>query len=318
MKTFTLFLLLLLMTYRSIGQGHYSGSSFNPADYFAPHPGWIIPVWYGYANMDYYNTSGSKTDQLINPVPDNPTSLNIGQNVKTHSFILMAIYGGKGKVLGADWGMMLIPTVNSPTANIVLDYYSAQTGQGTYRFTNKSWGFGDMYIQPVWLSWSKDKLTYGINYGVWAPTGKYKHNDMDNSGHGYWSQNLRVAVRYKPISKLGITLAPTLEINHKQKETGFKEGSHLTIDLGGSYLLSKRGDEIGVFGHYTTQITDDKGTEGGFYKDQIAGAGIYGSYWIVPMRIGFMARITQHFGAESRFAGTAAQLGFNFLIPSHE
>ncbi|WP_228466034.1 hypothetical protein [Chryseobacterium balustinum] len=40
------------------GQGHYNGSSFNPNDYFAPHAGWIIPVWYGYANMDYYNAAG--------------------------------------------------------------------------------------------------------------------------------------------------------------------------------------------------------------------------------------------------------------------
>jgi hypothetical protein len=80
--------------------------------------------------------------------------------------------------------------------------------------------------------------------------------------------------------------------------------------------LSTRGDEIGVFGHYSTQVGDDKGSNGGFVSDRIAGIGTFGSYWIVPMKIGLMGRITQNFGAENRFAGLAIQAGVNFLIPS--
>lgn len=316
MKAFLVFVILLFFFRITYGQGHYSGSSFNPNDYFAPHAGIIIPVWYGFANMDYYNAAGKKSDQLINPVPENPTALNIKQNVKTHSFILMAIYGGKGKVLGADWGMMVIPTLNSPTASIALDYYSQQTGTGNYTFTNKSLGFGDMYIQPVWLSWKQNKMQYALNYGVWAPTGKYEPNSLDNGGHGYWSQNIRGAVKYKPIGQVGITLATTLEINHWQKDTDFREGSHLTIDGGGTYLLNSRGDEIGIFGHYTKQVSDDKGSTGSFLSDRIAGVGGFVSYWIVPKKVGAMARVTQNFSTESRFGGIAFQTGLNILIPT--
>lgn len=244
-------LLLLPIAYSSFAQGHYNGSSFNPNDYFAPHEGIIIPIWYGYANMDYYNSKGEKSDRLIIPKPENPTVLNIEQNVKTHSFILMAIYGGKGTIAGANWGMMIIPTLNSPTATVALDYYSQQTGSGTYNFTNKTIGFGDMYIQPVWLSWKKNSFQYALNYGVWAPTGKYEPNSMDNGGHGYWSQNIRRAVKYKPSHKINLSVATTFEINHWQKKTDFKEGSHLTFDFGGSYLINSRGDEFGFFGHYT-------------------------------------------------------------------
>ena len=316
MKAFLVFVILLFFFRITYGQGHYSGSSFNPNDYFAPHAGIIIPVWYGFANMDYYNAAGKKSDQLINPVPENPTALNIKQNVKTHSFILMAIYGGKGKVLGADWGMMVIPTLNSPTASIALDYYSQQTGTGNYTFTNKNLGFGDMYIQPVWLSWKQNKMQYALNYGVWAPTGKYEPNSLDNGGHGYWSQNIRGAVKYKPIGQVGITVATTLEINHWQKDTDFREGSHLTIDGGGTYLLNSRGDEIGIFGHYTKQVSDDKGSTGSFLSDRIAGVGGFVSYWIVPKKVGAMARVTQNFSTESRFGGIAFQTGLNILIPT--
>lgn len=312
-------LTLIILAFSStaaFSQGHYNGSSFNPNDYFAPHPGWIIPIWYGYADMNYYNNSGNKSDQIINPVPNNPTTLNIRQNVKTHSFILMAIYGGKGKILGADWGMMIIPTLNSPTADIALDYYSIQTGSGTYTFSNKSIGFGDMYIQPVWLSWTEGKFSYALNYGVWAPTGKYKPNDPDNGGHGYWSHDIRVAGKFKPERKVNISLATTLELNSWQHDTDFKEGSHLTFDLGGSYVLDSRGDEVGLFTHYTTQISDDKGVNGAFHSDRIAGVGGFVSYWITPMKIGLMGRITQNFAAKNRFAGTAVQAGVNILIPS--
>lgn len=314
----TMLLLLLPMAYGSFGQGHYNGSSFNPNDYFAPHEGIIIPVWYGYANMDYHNSKGEKSDQLITPKPENPTVLNIEQNVKTHSFILMAIYGGKGKIAGANWGMMVIPTLNSPTASVALDYYSQQTGSGTYTFTNKSIGFGDMYLQPVWLSWKKNSFQYALNYGVWAPTGKYEPNSMDNGGHGYWSQNIRGAVKYKPNHKINLSIASTFEINHWQKKTDFKEGSHLTIDFGGSYLINNRGDEFGVFSHYTQQISDDKGSEGNHVSDKIAGIGAFGSYWIIPKKVGAMFRITQNFNAENRFGGTAIQSGINILIPNKE
>lgn len=316
MRALILLAATLVIIKSSYGQGHYSGSSFNPNDYFAPHAGIIIPVWYGFANMDYYNKVGEKSDQLINPVPGNPTTLNIKQNVKTHSFIMMAIYGGKGKILGADWGMMIIPTLNSPTASIALDYYSQQTGSGNYTFTNKSLGIGDMYIQPIWLSWKHNNMQYALNYGVWAPTGKYEPNSLDNGGHGYWSQNIRAAAKYRPIEKVGITLATTLEINHWQKDTDFKEGSHLTVDGGGTYLFSSRGDEVGVFGHYTQQISDDKGSTGSFLSDKIAGIGGFVSYWIVPKKVGAMARVTQNFSTESRFGGIAFQTGLNILIPT--
>lgn len=316
MKQLISLMAFLLFVNSGFAQGHYNGSSFNPNDYFAPHEGFIIPVWYGYADMNYYNAQGKKSDQLINPTPGNPTTLNIEQNVKTHSFILMAIYGGKGKILNANWGMMIIPTLNSPTANIALDYYSQQTGPGKYVFTNKSLGFGDMYIQPVWLSWKKGDFQYALNYGVWAPTGKYEHGSLDNGGHGYWSHNIRGAIKYKPSAKVNLSFAPTLEINHWQKKTDFKEGSHLTFDAGGSYLLNARGDEVGLFGHYSQQVSDDKGTVGSFLSDQIAGIGGFVSYWIVPKKIGAMARITQNFAMENRFGGIAFQGGVNILIPN--
>lgn len=94
-------------------------------------------------------------------------------------------------------------------------------------------------MQPVWLSWTKGKFSYAVNYGFWAPTGRYKPHDLDNGGHGYWSHNIRVAGRVEPADKVTVSLATTVELNSWQHDTDFKEGSHLTVDLGGTYLLAK-------------------------------------------------------------------------------
>jgi len=227
---------MFFITLAGSGQGHYAGSSFNPNDYFTPPPGFITPVYYSFANMDYFNGQGKRSDVLINPVPGNPTTLSISQNVKTSSFIAMLLYGAKTRILGANWGFMVIPTVNNPTANIALDYFSSQTGSGSASFNTNSWGLGDVYVQPVWLTWTHTKWTYAVAYGAWLPMGKYKTGDAKNVGLGYWSHNLRGSARFKPHPQWAITGAAILETNSRQKGVDFREAPHATFDYGAAYI----------------------------------------------------------------------------------
>lgn len=304
---------LVLSGLKLLAQGHYMGSSFNPNDYFAPPPGFIIPVYYSYASMNYYNAEGNKSDQLINPVPGNPTSLSIEQQVNTHSFIAMVLYGGKNKILGANWGVMLLPTLNSPTANITLDYYSTQTDTGRVTLPSSSLGLGDLYVQPLWLSWTKPKWTYGLSYGMWLPIGRYSAGDAKNTGLGYLSHNIRAATKYVASPQWSVSMTATMELNHKQSGVDFTEAPHLTIDLGGVHTF-KKGHEFGMFGHYTKQLGEDTGTEGSFVSDRTFGIGAYGSYWLKPLKYGLLARYVQNFGVRNRFGGGAFAIGFNMLF----
>lgn len=306
-------ILVLFISSSTFSQGHYSGGSFNPNDYYTPPPGFIVPVYYGFSSMNYFNAQGNRSDILINPVPGNPTLLSIKQNVKTSSYIGMVIYGAKSKLLNANWGFMVIPTLNNPTANIALDYFSNQTGSGSTSFKSSSLGLGDVYLQPVWLTWSKTKWVYSFTYGVWAPLGRYKAGDAKNVGLGYWSHNFRAATKYNPTPQWLLSLATTMEFNSKQKNVHFTEAPHLTVDYGASYTLLK-GHEIGLFGFYTKQTGKDKGTEGSFLSDKYYGIGAYGSYWLKPGKYGLLGRVTQHFGATNRFAGTSFQIGLNLLF----
>lgn len=304
---------IFLAYLNSYSQGHYAGGSFNPNDYFVPaSPGWVFSLYYSYSKMDYFNDEGNKAE-VIEINQDPPFYVEIGQKVRTHSVIPMVIYFGKGKILNATWGVLALPLLNNPNSSIALEFYSGQTGSSGETIDIKTFGLGDLYLQPLWLTWEKPKLSTTFSYGLWIPVGRYEVNDPKNVGLGYWSNNFRLATRFRPDSKYIITGALTLELNGYQRGVDFREAPHLTFDYGASYLFTM-GHEAGVFGFGTWQTGNDKGEKAVLLKDQAYGLGIYGSYWIKPGKFGVLSRFTTNFGIRNRFAGPSFQIGLNYLL----
>jgi len=313
LRTILKILLVVFTGFHSNAQGHYAGSSFNPNDYFIPGAsGWVLALYYSYSNMDYHNQAGDKTD-LIELSQNPPFAVEVRQKVRTNSLIPMAIYFGKSKVLNARWGLLFLPMINSPTANIALDFYTGQNSPVNNDININTFGLGDFYVQPLWLSWEKEKFTTAFSYGLWLPTGKYEANSSENVGLGYVSHNLRVASRYKITSNYTVTGTITLEANGNQKDIDFKEASHFTFDYGASYYFAK-GHELGVMGFGTWQIGNDKGEKAVLSKDHVFGVGMYGSYWFVPGKFGMLLRANQNFGVRNRFGGFSFQMGLNYLL----
>lgn len=306
--------LLFLYAWSARAQGHYVGGSFNTNDYFVPpSPGWVFTLYYSYSGTDFHNASGNKAD-IIQISQNPPVNISLGQKVKTHSIIPMALYFGKGKVLNANWGVLLLPMLNNPNANIALDFYLGQNNVGGRDIDIRSFGFGDMYVQPIWLTWGATrKFTTTFSYGTWIPIGKYQLNNPENVGLGYWSHNLRIAGRYKPKTQWGFTGALTYEINSRQKGVSFTEAPHLSLDLAASYNFPK-GHELGLFGFGTWQAGTDKGQKAPVPADRIGGLGIYGSYWIKPGKYGVLTRFTSNLGTRNRYGGAAFQIGLNYLL----
>lgn len=304
---------IFLLAQDTRAQGHYIGGSFNTNDYFVPpSPGWVFTLFYSYTNTNFYNASGKKAD-IIQVSQNPPVNVAMGQQVKTHSIIPLVLYFGKGKILNANWGFLVLPMLNNPNANIALDYYLGQNNIGGQDIDIHSFGLGDMYLQPIWLTWHKKKISTTISYGLWAPVGKYTANSPENVGLGYWSHNFRVASRYKPSKSWGFTGALTYEINSKQKDVYFTEAPHITFDYAASYNFTM-GHEIGLFGFGTWQSGTDKGQKGNLPADRILGLGLYGAYWFFPGKFGALTRFTRNFGTRNRYGGIAFQFGLNYLI----
>lgn len=307
------FMSVFLISANIYSQGHYNGSSFNPNDYFVPPPtGWVFSLYYSYSQMDFHNNNGDVTDHIeLNQNP--PLSLKIGQKVKTNSIIPIIIYSGKNKIFNAKWGALALPMINNPNANVALDFYTGQSIAGNKTINFNTVGLGDLYLQPLWLTWEGNKIAATFSYGMWIPIGKYEPESTDNVGLGYWSHNLRVAGRYKPDVQFNLVGAVTYEHNTKQKDVDFREAPHVTVDYGASYTFAM-GHEAGIFGFGTWQIGDDEGKKAVLSEDKIFGIGAFGSYWFVPGKLGVLSRITNNFGAKNRFGGLSFQIGVNYLL----
>lgn len=306
-------LLMLILSKNVNAQGHYNGGSFNTNDYFIPSAsGWVFSLYYSYSNMDYYNNSGKKTD-IIQVSESPPFTVEMNQKVKTHSIIPMISYFGKNKIINARWGVLALPIFNNPNANIALDFYTEYSHVASQEMNLNSFGVGDFYLQPIWLTWEKNKFSATFSYGAWIPIGKYEANSVDNVGLGYWSHNVRVMTRYKPKEKISLSAGLTYEMNNKQKDTDFKEASHLTSDFAASYNFTM-GHEIGLFAYGMWQMCNDQGEKGVLEKDEIYGLGIYGSYWFIPGKIGILSRLSNNFGTKNRFGGASFQVGINYLL----
>ncbi len=225
----------------------------------------------------------------------------------------MFLYFGKGTVLNAHWGVLVLPMFNNPNANIALDYYIDQGAVGGSEININTFGLGDLYLQPVWLTWDKNKFSTTFSYGLWMPTGRYEANGSENVGLGYWSHNIRVAERFKPTPSTALTGALTYEINSKQKDVDFTEAPHLTFDYAASYNFTM-GHELGLFGFGTWQTGEDKGEKAVLLKDKIYGIGLYGSYWFIPGKFGTLGRFATNFGTRNRYGGFGFQVGLNYLI----
>lgn len=306
-------LFCLFLPIAADSQGHFTGGSFNPNDYFLPaNSGFVVSLYYSYTSAEFFNNRGRKTD-LITIGNNPPLTIAMGTKVNTHSAIPMLIYFGKKRVLKARWGFMALPIWNNPSANIAMDFYLGQANVSASRLRVNSFGAGDFYLQPIWLSWDKKKFSTAVSYGIWVPTGKYKVNASDNIGLGYFSHNFRLAARYRPKPQVTLMGALTLEANHKQKKIDFTEAPHLTVDFGAASSL-KGGHELGIFGFGMWQTGSDRGSKAVLNKDRMMGVGLFGSYWIKPGKLGLLGRFSQNFGIRNRYGGYAFQLGANILM----
>jgi hypothetical protein len=225
----------------------------------------------------------------------------------------MGMYFGKGKFLNARWGVLALPMFNNPNSNIALDFYIGQDTAINQNININSFGLGDFYFQPLWLTWEKSKWAATFSYGFWLPTGKYTVNDPENIGLGYWSHNLRAAGRYKPNATLGFVGAATVELNSNQDGVDFTEAAHFTFDYGASYSFTM-GHEVGILGFGGVQLGSDKGEKAFPPKDQYFGVGLYGSYYFIPGRLGVLSRFMHNFGVRNRFGGPSFVIGLNYLL----
>lgn len=242
------------------GTGHYFAGLPNARDTVMPAPGIYVLDYSMYYSADrYYNDNGHKTDSVKLP---NGNKVDVNVDVDLFVVAPAFIWIAPWDVFGGHYGAYIIPTFS----NTSLDA-SVRTLSGLGRNASQStFGFGDLFVQPVWLGWNKEHWDFTVGYGFYAPTGRFNAGSTDNVGLGFWTQQFQGSVAWYPWADrtTAVVGAFTYEFNSKVEGEDLTPGQRASfnwavdhyVPLDEKFLL-----DLAVTGYAQWQTTDDTGSD---------------------------------------------------------
>lgn len=181
--------------------------------------------------------------------------------------------------------------------------------------SDTSFGLGDIFFEPITLSWHWQQFDLGVGYGVWAPTGHTSETSPAKPGKGFWSNMFTLGGTWYPDTQKSwaVSALSRYEI-HTESEIGdITPGNTLSLEWGISKSLSKA-IEIGAVGYYQQQTTDDDGTGASTVHDRVFGVGPEISTFCPKHKFFLSLRYLREFGAQDRPEGNTVTLTLTKLF----
>jgi hypothetical protein len=173
-------------------------------------------------------------------------------------------------------------------------------------------GFADLYVQPLILGWTTDRVAIRTAYGVLAPTGRFNAGASDNVGSGYWTHAPSIAVTLFLTRDKATTFSAfhMYEFHTVQEDTDIHPGQ--TADIDYSIVRTVRvNDEaqlqLGVVGYGQWQTTDKTGptvttTPGGAHY-QVNALGFASNVLLPARSVSVGVKYFREFSNRSTFQG---------------
>ena len=325
----TALLLAVTITTSHAGEiGHFNGGLMNIRDYFVPDPGFYsVDYNYFYDTNRLNNKNGDKISSVtIKPGSGPGSTLGLNMNVNMYANALGLMWVSDLKIFGAKYAFLVAP--NAANASLESSY-SRATGIGNSSQAS-NFGFGDIFVQPVWLGWTLKHWDFALGIGFYAPTGEYNTTTVtlpvvgpvtteaaDNIGYGFWTFQFQGAVAWYPWENKGtaVTAVLTYETNTKKEGFDLTPGDILTFNWGISQFLPLTKDhklllEVGPAGYDSWQTTPDGGRLSSNVRDQLHAAGGQIGLTYVPWMLSLNTHYFYEFAAIDRFQGQS----FGFSI----
>jgi hypothetical protein len=309
--------------------GHYAGGFMNIRDYFLPPPG-VYGALYTY----YYTTSrlndrdGDEIDS-VTVVPPNGTPVTLDVELDVDMLIMSpgVIWVPNITVLGARYGVFAtIPIANSSLNTAV----STASGRGG-DVEAGDFNIGDMFIQPLWLNWSRKHWDATFVYGVYIPTGRYdtetfdlpggqtvEAEDPDNIGFGFWTHQFQSAAAWYPKEdrSTAVMAALTFEMNSNKEDFDVRPGNVLSLNYGVSHVLPLKKDhtwlmELGLAGYDQWQVSTDHGDDViNDTLDEVHAIGGQLGVMYLPWHLSINSHYFYEYKAEDRTQGQVVGISF--------
>ena len=204
------------------------------------------------------------------------------------------------KILGASYGLdVLVPLI------------SKDVKVGGNR--DNVFDLGDIFIEPVTLSWHFQQFDLGVGYGIWAPTGNVNEDSLTmGTGQGAWAHMITGGGTwyFDKQKTWALSALGRYEINYKSSDWNITPGDTLSIEGGLGKSLSPT-FELGVQAHYQLQTTSDEGHDGVLAdpdKDSVVAVGPEAIWFWQKAKLFISARYGYEVLAESRPQGHTGTL----------
>ena len=255
-----------------------------------PHEGFT------YLNFFYWYPTSTLKDR-------NGNKANTNFDLNLVADLNLFAYTAKKKFLGATYSALVaVPVMN---AAITLPRFNANTSTGA--------SFGDVYIEPISLSWAMKKGKVRAAYGFMPPSGAKRVTS------NYFGHQISFGGTYHP-DKHGlwqISAHSVWELHHKKRNEDVKVGNNVTFEYGvGKTFVKNKGAQIyqlGLVGYSQFQLTKDSGTDVIPFnvgaKDRVFAFGPEFDVILPKNKINMFVRVLPEFGARSRTQGVTVMGG---------
>jgi hypothetical protein len=224
-------------------QAHYPAGVEGLKAATLPPPGWYLRDY----NYLYW----------ADDFPGGPPEFDLFAYVQAPRVIWITPFEVFGGYYGAD---VLVPFVRT----------DVEIGS----FQEDAFGLGDLFVEPITLSWHAPRYDLSVGYGIWAPTGDFDPDHFDNPGKGFWTHMLTAGGTwyFDEARSWAGSLLNRYEINHENPDTDITPGQVWTVEGGVSRTLGKFYD-LGVVGYCQIQTTADRGSGADDGKDSAFAVG---------------------------------------------
>jgi hypothetical protein len=178
-------------------------------------------------------------------------------------------------------------------------------------FDDSRFGLGDIFVEPITLSWHPKQWDLAVGYGFWAPSGDYDRTDLTSPGKGFWSHMFTAGLTYYPDKDKtwSISALNRYEIHHENDDWDITPGQTWTLEGGIGKALTKT-IEVGVVGYYQLQTTSDSGPNASDAKDHVIGVGPEINMVCPRLNLITSIRYLREVGAHDRPEGNTLNITF--------
>jgi hypothetical protein len=231
---------------------------------------------------------------IANSFPDGPPNFSLFANVQTPRLIWIT---GQ-KILGGYYGMDVI---------VPLVYQDLEAGG----FKGSDFRLGDVFVEPITLSWHARQADFSFGYGIWTPSGDFKTTDPLSPGKGFLTHMLTGGVTFYPDKDKtwSFSALSRYEISTERKQTRITPGQYYTLEYGLGKSLSKT-VEIGIVGYYQAQVNRASGPNASKAKDSVTAIGPEITFVCPKLGLSTSIRYLREAGASNRPEGNVLNLIF--------